>query len=61
MIYTNKNNARILENNADKEGGGICTVNIYGDVFRKTGVVKRFRRIVTVGRTSRISGSFETL
>lgn len=60
MIYTNENNVGTLENNADY-AWCICTVNIYGEVIRKMGVVKRFKRIVMVGGTSRSSGSFETL
>lgn len=54
MIYMN-------ENHVGKYAEcvwGVCTVNVYGDVFRKTGVVKRFKRIVRVGGTWRISGSF---
>lgn len=51
MIYTNENNVRTLENNADY-AWDMCKVNIHGEVFRKRGVVKRFKRIVMVGGTS---------
>lgn len=51
MIYTNENNVGTLENNADYVWG-MCTVHIYGEVFRKRGVVKRFKRTVTVDGTS---------